>query len=201
MRTLRKTTQLTVAAAGLFAGVFLTPGAVAASASAPEPFYWYRIIVAHSSQCLDVAHVRLESGAKVVQGHCGGVGSTTNQHWRVEYVNGSGGPVRIVARHSRKCLDVAGASRAHAAGVIQATCGGPAATSQLWRVRYVKTVGSHHWYWIVNQNSGKCLDVAHGLINHGTRVVQGTCGGPGAGANQLWRRQTAAVTWPQSERG
>ncbi|GII04888.1 RICIN domain-containing protein [Planobispora takensis] len=201
MRTLRKTTQLTVAAAGLVAGVLLAPGAAAASASSPGPVYWYRIIAGHSSQCLDVAHAHRHNGARVVQGICGGPGAGSNQHWRIQYANGSDGPVRIVVRHSGKCLDVAGASRAHAADVVQATCWGPAATSQLWRFKYVKSLGSHDWYWIVNQNSGKCLDVAHGYINHAARVVQGTCGGPGAGSNQLWRRQTTAVTWTESGRG
>jgi hypothetical protein len=192
-----KGTRLAVAAASLFTGMLVAPGAAAASTSAPGPIYWYYLVAGHSSQCLDVAHVRLGDGAKVIQGLCRGPGATNNQHWRLEYINGStNSPARIVAGHSNKCLDVAGASRAHAAEVIQSTCGGPAATSQLWSFNYVKsTKGPYHWYQIVNQNSGMCLDVAFGYLQHGAKVVQGTCNGRGAGSNQLWRRQQAAVTW------
>jgi hypothetical protein len=192
-----KGTRLAVAAASLFTGMLVAPSAAAASTSAPGPVYWHHIVAGHSSQCLDVAHVSLRDGAKVIQGNCNGRGATNNQHWRLEYINAStNSPARIVAGHSRMCLDVAGASRAHAANVIQSTCGGPAATSQLWSFKYImSTKGPYDWYQIVNQNSGMCLDVAFGRLEHGAKVVQGNCGGPGAGSNQLWRRQRVAVTW------
>ncbi len=191
-----KGTRLAVAAASLLTGMLFAPGGAAASTSSRGPIDWYRIVAGHSSQCLDVANASRANGAKVIQGLCGGPGATNNQHWRIEYVNGPYSPARIKVGHSGMCLDVANASRAHAANVIQSTCGGPAATSQLWSFSYVmSSEGPYHWYRIVNRNSGMCLDVAYGHLEPGARVVQGVCGGRGAGSNQLWRRQKIAVTW------
>lgn len=45
---------------------------------------------------------------------------------------------QIIVEHSGQCLDVAHASTAHAADVVQATCGGPGARgNQTWRFRPV----------------------------------------------------------------
>jgi len=45
-----------------------------------------RVIARHSGMCLDVAYARLEHGANVVQGVCGGAGSGANQLWRFKRV-------------------------------------------------------------------------------------------------------------------
>jgi hypothetical protein len=84
----------------------------------------------------------------------------------------------IVARHSGKCLDVAWASTAHAANVLQGTCWG--GTNQQWTARPV----GGGYYEIVARHSGKCLDVAWASTAHAADVIQGTCSG---GTNQHWR--------------
>jgi hypothetical protein len=86
----------------------------------------------------------------------------------------------IAARHSGMCLDVAGASTAHAADVIQGTCSG--GTNQQWTTRPV----GGGYYEIVARHSGMCLDVAFASKKHAADVIQGTCSG---GTNQQWRFQ------------
>ncbi len=85
---------------------------------------------------------------------------------------------KLIARHSGKCLDVAWASTAHAAPVVQGTCWG--GDNQLWTARPV----GGGYYEIVAKHSGKCLDVAWASTAHAAPVVQGTCWG---GSNQRWR--------------
>jgi hypothetical protein len=90
----------------------------------------------------------------------------------------SGSQVKsIVVQHSGMCLDVAHASTAHAADVIQGTCWGGA--NQSWTTRPV----GGGYYEIVAQHSGKCLDVAHASMSHAADVIQGNCWG---GTNQQW---------------
>jgi hypothetical protein len=84
----------------------------------------------------------------------------------------------VRAEHSDKCLDVAWASTAHAADVIQGNCVGGA--NQHWRLA---TVGGG-FYEIRAQHSDKCLDVAWASTAHMANVIQGNCVG---GANQHWR--------------
>ncbi|MGA8209709.1 MAG: RICIN domain-containing protein [Nocardioidaceae bacterium] len=79
------------------------------------------------------------------------------------------------------CLDVAHASREHAAPVVQGTCWGGA--NQKWTTRPV----GGGYYEIRPQHSAAlnmCLDVAHASREHAAPVVQGTCWG---GLNQQWQ--------------
>lgn len=88
----------------------------------------YEIRPVHSSnKCLDVANASIANGAPVNQFTCNG---QANQRFRLlddspPDVPGFSGS-RIVAVHSNKCLDVAGASNANGAPVIQFTCHGQA---------------------------------------------------------------------------
>jgi len=91
----------------------------------------------------------------------------------------------IVAQHSGKCLDVAYASTAHAADVVQGTCWGGA--NQRWTTRPL----GGGYYQIVAKHSGKCLDVAWASKAHAANVIQGTCG---SGTNQQWRFQYSSAT-------
>jgi hypothetical protein len=84
----------------------------------------------------------------------------------------------LIAIHSLKCVDVANASVAHAAPVVQATCWGGG--NQKWKFRDV----GGGYYEIVVQHSSKCLDVAYASLDHAAPVVQGDCWG---GTNQHWR--------------
>jgi hypothetical protein len=75
-------------------------------------------------------------------------------------------------------LDVAYASLAHGADVIQGTCWGGA--NQQWYFG----AGTNGFYEIRARHSSKCLDVANASTTHAADVIQGTCSG---GANQKWR--------------
>lgn len=83
----------------------------------------------------------------------------------------------LVALHSLKCVDVANASVAHAAPVVQAECWGGG--NQKWKFK--KVAGG--FYEVVVQHSGKCLDVAFASLDHAAPVVQADCWG---GENQHW---------------
>lgn len=90
-------------------------------------------------------------------------------------------PVRsqqLTARHSGKCLDVAGASQANSANIIQYDChGGP---NQQWRL----IPQGQGYYTITAQHSGKCLDVAGASQANGSHIIQYDCH---RGFNQQWR--------------
>ncbi|CAL9568810.1 MULTISPECIES: RICIN domain-containing protein [unclassified Streptomyces] len=106
----------------------------------------FKIQARHSNMCLDVAHASRRHAAPVVQANCSG---GSNQVWwfapaqgRAPLVNSSIGRVphidnsaAIVADHTGMVLDVAHASRAHAAPVVQATLGAgrEPGLNQLWR--------------------------------------------------------------------
>jgi hypothetical protein len=85
----------------------------------------------------------------------------------------------IVARHSVKCLEVAGASVADGANVVQRTC--DEGLNQQWSFYYV---GSDT-YLMVARHSGKCLEVAGASLADGANVDQWTCDRDAA--NQQWR--------------
>jgi hypothetical protein len=84
----------------------------------------------------------------------------------------------MINANSRKCLDVAAASREDNASVLQFACGG--AGSQQWRLR----ADADESYEIINVHSGKCLDVENGSVEDNANVQQYTCHG---GNNQRWR--------------
>ncbi|MFF3320233.1 RICIN domain-containing protein [Streptomyces sp. NPDC003035] len=106
----------------------------------------FKIQARHSNMCLDVAHANRKHGAPVVQAHCSG---GSNQVWwfapaagRAPLVDGPIGRVphvansaAIVADHTGMVLDVAHASRDHAAPVVQAQLGAgrEPGLNQLWR--------------------------------------------------------------------
>ncbi|WP_338899628.1 RICIN domain-containing protein [Streptomyces sp. TG1A-60] len=94
----------------------------------------------------------------------------------------------LVARHSAKCADVAGASTADDADLVQSDCG--AGQSQQWRLRdagsgYVQLVARH---------SGKCADVAGASTADRADLVQSDCG---AGQSQQWRLRDAGSGYVQ----
>jgi hypothetical protein len=116
---------------------------------------------------------------------------------------GGGGGYKIVARHSGKCLDVSGWSKADGAQVFQWDCHGGA--NQLWdfvdigspkscprgpEVCLEDVVG----YLIVSKHSGKCLDVGNADFpsppRQGFGLQQWTCArdtGVPWWINQAWR--------------
>jgi hypothetical protein len=89
----------------------------------------------------------------------------------------------MAVRHSGMCLDVAYASTADGANVVQGTCWNGA--NQRWTTRPV----GNGFYNIVAGHSGKCLDLVRNSSGnpstaHAANVVQRTCSG---GTSQQWR--------------
>ncbi|MFI7133616.1 RICIN domain-containing protein [Nonomuraea sp. NPDC050153] len=103
---------------------------------APTGKGYFKLIARHSSKCLDVQDASRFHGANVLQADCWLPGY--NQQWKMRTVSGpkwrgTGTPFELIARHSDKCLEVQGASRAHGANVRQANCRGT--SNQTWRLR------------------------------------------------------------------
>ena len=85
---------------------------------------------------------------------------------------------KLIARHSSKCGDVASASTANNAAVIQYTCG--SGTNQQWRLQNL----NNGYHQIVARHSEKCLDVTSASTTAGAALIQYTCG---SGTNQQWQ--------------
>ena len=141
--------------------------------SAP-PLYaqggYNQIVSVHSGLCLDVFEWRRESGANIQQHSCHG---GENQLFLLE--PGRGGNFRVIAAHSRKCLDIAGVR--NGANVQQWDChSGP---NQQFRL---KSMGDGSFLFLP-VHSNKCLDVWNwGTENH-ANIQQWDCHG---GNNQRW---------------
>ncbi len=88
------------------------------------------------------------------------------------------GVYQLASGSSGKCADVAGASTANSAPLIQAACNTGAA-SQRWKVQ-----GSNQ-ATLVNGNSTHCIDVPSSSTTSGTQLQQYGCG-DGTKVNQLW---------------
>jgi len=89
----------------------------------------------------------------------------------------SGGTYQFIAKHSGKCLDVAGVGTQNGANAQQWDChGGP---NQLWTL----TDKGGGYYLVTAKHSGKCLDVAGVGMGAGANVYQWDCH---SGPNQLW---------------
>ncbi|GIF13942.1 RICIN domain-containing protein [Actinoplanes teichomyceticus] len=88
-----------------------------------------------------------------------------------------------VARHSQKCLDVKYGGRSDGADVIQWRCHG--GDNQSWR--FAITDWPDFWGTtyvnLINERSGKCLDVKYGSKTDGADVIQWRCHD---GDNQKW---------------
>jgi hypothetical protein len=87
-------------------------------------------------------------------------------------------PYEVVARHSGKCLDIAHASTAGGATLVQADCWGGA------NQRFFLRPAGNGFYDIVPQHSGQCLELGHASIDHAAPVTQANCWG---GTNQRWK--------------
>lgn len=132
----------------------------------------YRLVNAHSGQCLDVQADSREPGAAILQWGCNGGG---NQSFRV---TASDQGVKVTGLNSGLCLGVALSGTAPGADVIQWTCN--TNTSQQW---LPVSVGRGR-YRMVNGNSGHCLEVAQASLSQGAVVQQWTCNNL---AHQSWR--------------
>lgn len=91
----------------------------------------------------------------------------------------SAAPTTIVAKHSGKCLDVAGGPGATGNGALidEWSCSGEA--NQAWMLN---DTGNGE-YQLIAEHSGKCLDVPNGSTANDMRLQQWACA---PGDKQLW---------------
>ncbi|AWS48656.1 hypothetical protein DKM19_23965 [Streptosporangium sp. 'caverna'] len=91
----------------------------------------------------------------------------------------AGGVYTLASGSSGKCVDVAGASSADGALLVQVACNA-AATDQQW-----KAVARGGAFNVVNANSGRCVDVPSSSTASGTQLQQWGCG-DGTKPPQQW---------------
>lgn len=161
-----------------------TPRAKAAHAPQPTASYEeFNLVAMHSGKCLEVMSIpfypwfTLMDGVPVTQSSCG---EGANQTWRVLRLD-IHGHVKLIAKHSGKCMDVADPSGWQGTAVIQAPCSG--SDTQLWRVMFIRSVSGTPFYILQNRRTWQCLDVAWSNTGDFASVVQGLCN---MTPNQLW---------------
>lgn len=139
----------------------------------------FRLTAQCSGKVLDVNGGSTADGASIIQyPWYGGIA----QRWNIERVGQPvttlSGNYRLVNINSGKVLDVAGASTADGADVIQYTWTG--ASAQIWNLQHQ----GGGFYALQAQCSGKYLDTADPWYTAGANVIQWTGNG---GQNQMWR--------------
>jgi V8-like Glu-specific endopeptidase len=87
---------------------------------------------------------------------------------------GGGDTIRLVARHSGKCLDIAAAGTADGTNIQQWVCNGTVAQE------FVREPTSGGYFQLRNPNSNKCVDVAGSSTQYGGNIQLYTCNGTGA---------------------
>ncbi|WP_433235885.1 RICIN domain-containing protein [Streptosporangium sp. CA-135522] len=100
--------------------------------------------------------------------------------------------VMIVARHSGKCLDVAGYGTANGTNVWQWTCHGGA--NQRWL--FGQVYGDQPYYFIKNVHSNKCLAVSAQGTANGSNVLIWDCVGS---SDQRWFLSTTSGGYDKYE--
>ena len=98
-------------------------------------------------------------------------------------VPAGGGVYTLAGGASGKCVDVAGASTANSALLVQVACN-TAAADQQWKVQ-----GAN----LANGNSGRCIDVPSGATTSGLQLQQYGCG-DGTKTNQQWTFTASSAT-------
>jgi hypothetical protein len=106
-------------------------------------------------RCLDVAGANRNPGTNVRQWGCNG---TSAQNFTPFRFAGGGAGYRFHVFGTGLCLDVAGASKQNGANVQIWICNGSPAQEF-----YMIYAGSGNFYYMMNVNSGKCLDLNDGL--------------------------------------
>lgn len=91
---------------------------------------YFQLVNLNSNKCADVRQNSLDNNAVVNQYGCTGA---NNQQWFLRAAPAGVNGVQLVARHSGKCMAVAGSSQSDKAGIVQFTCGSVAAYSQYWQ--------------------------------------------------------------------
>ena len=128
---------------------------------------YYRVRSVGNNNCIDVSGVSQGNNAAVVNWACG---AGENQQWYFRVVGN--GSYQLSAKHSAKCLRVAGGSTGDGALLVQDPCarsGSGFLGSQFTATRVGTTTPAR--YQLVNQNGGKCLQV----LSSGTQLAQNPC--------------------------
>ncbi|PLS67685.1 MAG: hypothetical protein CV045_12210 [Cyanobacteria bacterium M5B4] len=127
----------------------------------------------HSGKCLDIAGWKKDNGAFLTQWDCHNgdnqkfraveAGDELQASWRDRLSN----RFWLVAKHSGKCLDVSGGSKANGAPIVQWTCHG--GNNQVWE--------QDGWSndQLKSVHSKKCLDVAGASRSNGAWAIQYDC--------------------------
>jgi hypothetical protein len=153
--------------------------AITGAAQAEAATQYYQLVARHSGMCLDVAWKSYADEADIVQAACNpGLRESgrTNQYWAKVFT--SDGYYKLVAEHSRKCLDVWRGNWDQGGRIIQYTCWG--GNNQQWAFDDLH----NGYYQIISRHTGMCLDVAWRSATHGAPVVQATCR---QNHNQQWK--------------
>jgi hypothetical protein len=176
MNTLRRSISAAVLAASAALPLALAGQASAAGGPVPVAPYRGTAIRAATAPDLvwDVDGSTTDNSATV---HLQKYTGANDQLWVIQPL--AAGEFEIRGVHSRKCLDVQGASKENNAPVIQYTCQGGA--NQRFFARKQR-----NGFQIVSVNSGKCLDVSNGSVlepAEGKQLVQYQCND---GNDKLW---------------
>ncbi|WP_307718069.1 RICIN domain-containing protein [Streptomyces sp. V4I23] len=145
----------------------------------------YEIISVSSGRCLDVTGgpTATADGVLTELWDCTG---QANQSWALTAPSVGSTPQPLVAKHSRKCMDVTGGPGQTANGAIieQWSCTGE--SNQNWTLRDM----SGGQYEIIAQSSGKCIESVNGGTANLTKIQQWDCTGQ---PHQLWRMESAGA--------
>jgi hypothetical protein len=97
---------------------------------------YLRIVPRHSGGCLEIAVASQYNGALLQQWGCNG---SSQQSWQTSFVENAGGAeyIKLIPKHSGKCLDVLGGSTADGASVGQWDCNTTA--QQKWTLQSVNS--------------------------------------------------------------
>jgi len=128
--------------------------------------------VKHAGKCIDTT----KNGAQGLQTQIWDCVNNLNQQFNVVYKSGEW--FNLVNKRTKRCLDVAVASKNNGGIVHQWSCHG--GTNQQWR----KVDQGGGWFLLQARHSNKCLDVASALKPNGSKLHQWDCH---KGPNQQFR--------------
>lgn len=131
-----------------------------------DPSAFFRIRARHSMKCLQVANGDLQNGAPVIQGDCTEIGDS--QRWQI--LPAEDGYFKIVAKHSRKVLDVLGGMFMLGDGDKVGQWDYLRGTNQMWKFN---DAGNGDFF-IVARHSQKVLDIdaRAGAARNGVQAQQ-----------------------------
>lgn len=142
------------------------------------------IVNRNSALCLDVPGFSGDDGQRIQQYQ---LNYGDNQRWMIQPTDDAPlGPAKtytIRSVSSRKCLDVPDGNPADQVPINQFACNGGA--NQQWRFIPVNEFGQMtNFFEIVNQATGKCIDVPDASRQSAQPIQQFT---PNGGSNQMWK--------------